>query len=448
MKRYWRRAQSLICCVGLVVAAGSAGEARAQYGAILSGAGAVNLSFGGVATAAPLSPAGALFWNPATMPGLGRTQMELGAELLFPNSSVSSRLPAGAFGPLGPPVALAGRTDSDTGAVALPTLALAYVPEGSDFSFGLGVFPAAGFGVDYAGSTTNPVLLPPPPNGFGFGPVYSDFQVVQIAPAVAYKLTDRLAVAAGPTIDLGTLRVDPALFAAPDDANGDGFPTYPRASHGRTAWGAGFTVGVYYQAEAWAVGASVKSPQWMDTFRFNSADELGRPRDLRFRLDLPMIVSAGASFTGLDGWVFAADVRYIDYSNTPGFGRGGFTPDGALKGIDWSSIWAVAVAAQYQVTDALSVRAAYSWNENPIPSGASAVNTVAPLVIQNVVYAGLSWDMTQDLTVSATYIHAFENAITGPLLTAAGPVPGSSVRNQAYADAFILGATMRFGQPH
>src|SRR5262245_53818544 len=143
MNRSRLPATSVLWCLGLFLAANGAGKARAQYGAVLSGAGAVNRSFGGVATAAPLSPAGAMFWNPATLPGLGRTQMELGAELLFPNSAVSSSLPAGAFGPSRPPVALSGRSTSDSSIFALPTLALAYLPEDSDFSFGLGLFAMA-----------------------------------------------------------------------------------------------------------------------------------------------------------------------------------------------------------------------------------------------------------------------------------------------------------------
>jgi long-chain fatty acid transport protein len=447
MKRPRLQSRKIVRLLVLLAVAAGAGEARAQYGALLAGAGAVNRSFGGVATASPLSAAGAMFWNPATLPGLGCTQMEIGAELLFVDSTVSSSLPAGAFGPFGPPVPLAGRTRSDSSVFPLPTLALAYVPEGSDFSFGLGIFAVAGFGVDYAGSLTNPLLTAPAPNGLGFGPIYSDFQVLQIAPAVAYKLTDRLSVSAGPTIDLATLRADPGLFAPPDDANGDGFPTYPRASHGRTVWGAGFIVGVYYQADGWAVGASFKSPQWLDTFRLNSTDELNRPRELRLHTDLPMIVSAGASFSGLDRWVFGVDVRYVDYDDTAFVGESGTTPAGAIKGLGWRSIWAVALGAQYRPTDSLSVRLGYSWNENPVPSSLSMINTVSPVIFQNTISAGVSWDLTEDLTVSATYLHGFDNAITGPYLTLAGPVPGSSVRSSVFADSLVIGATLRFGGP-
>jgi len=431
-------------CLATLVVVTAAGSARAQYGVVLSGTGAVTRSFGGVATAAPLSPGGALYWNPATMPGLGRSELEADAELLFPHTAVASSVSPGALGPGIPPVGLAGRTDSDTGAFALPTIGLVYLPEDSPLGFGLGVFAQAGFGVDYAGSNSNPLLTAPPPHGIGFGPVYSDYQVLQIVAAASYRLTDRLSVAAGPTLDLSTLRVDPAIFAAPDDANGDGFATYPRGTHGQTTWGGGFVVGAYYQADTWAAGASVKSPQWFDKFRSNSSDELGRPRTLSFDLDDPMIVSVGAAYRGLERWVLATDVRYIDYADANGFGRGGFSPDGALRGVGWRSIVTVAAGVQYQLTPDVSLRLGYSWNENPIPNAQAFVNTLAPTITEHMLTAGVSWKVTDDFTLSVAYMHAFDNAIGGSLVTPAGQVPGTFVQNSASGDVVVVGASLKY----
>ena len=273
-----------------------------------------------------------------------------------------------------PPVRLSEGSTSDSTVFALPTLAVAYLPEDSPFVHGLGIFSLAGFGVDYPGSTGNPLFTAPPPAGLGFGPVHSEFQALQIVPALTYRATNRLSVAAGPTLTLATLRVEPGLFAAPDDANGDGFATYPAATHARTVVGGGFTVGVYYQADGWAAGASLKSPQWLDTFRFNARDEQGRPRDLAFNLDISTIVSVGGAYTGLEGWTFGLDVRYIDFANADGLEDQGVTPDGAVRGLGWRSIFAVAVGAQYRVGDKLAVRAGYSWNQNPVPNGVSFIN--------------------------------------------------------------------------
>ncbi len=435
-----------VYCLALLVGVGAAGVSRAQYGPVFTGAGPVNLSVAGVATAMPLSPAGAMYWNPATLTGLGGTTLETGAELLSPDTSVTSTVPANGFGPGVPPVFLTGKQNSDSTWYPLPTIALAYTPEGSDFSFGLGIFAVAGFGVDYAGATvTPPLLTAPPPNGIGFGPIYSDLEVLQITTAVAYRLTDRLSVSVGPTLDIASLKGDPAIFAAPDNASGNGFPTFPNGTHGRNVFGGGFIVGAYYHEDTWGVGASFKSPQWFDKFRFNSTDQLGRPREIGLNADLPMIVSLGASYTGLERWIFGIDAHYIDFKDTNFLGESGFGPGGAVRGLGWDSVFSVAIGAQYQLSDTLSLRMGYSWGANPIPNSQSMINTVSPVVVQNVVYAGASWNVTEAFALTVAYVHGFENSITGPAITAAGPVPGTSVRNSAEADAILIGVTMKLG---
>src|SRR2546429_155806 len=105
------------------------------------------------------------------------------------------------------------------------------------------------------------------------------------------------------------------------------------------------------------------------------------------------------------------------------------SPDGAVRGPGWRSIFAVAVGAQYNLTDAISLRAGYSWNENPAPDSQAFINTVSPTIIQHNLSAGVSWNVTEDFTLSLAYVHGFENAIQGPLLTPAGAIPRTSVRN-------------------
>ena len=73
--------------VGLISGA-SATPAWAQYGPLIAGAGPVNRSMGGAATAAPLSAGGALMWNAATLSGLEGSQIDVGAELLLDRKSV------------------------------------------------------------------------------------------------------------------------------------------------------------------------------------------------------------------------------------------------------------------------------------------------------------------------------------------------------------------------
>lgn len=419
--------------------------ANAQFGTVLTGAGPVNRSFGGVAVASPISPAGALFWNPATLSGFRRSELEAGVELLFPDTGLSSLVPAGSLGQGIPPITLSGSSSSDSGAFPLPTIGLAYVPKGSRFSYGLGVFALAGFGVDYAGSNTNPLLTAPPPRGLGIGPAYSEFQVFQIHPAISYQVTERFSIAAGPSLDLAMLKIDPATFATPDDANGDGSFSYPSGMHSQTTWGGGFDVGAYYRGDIWSFGTSIKSPQWFDKFRFNSFDELGFGRSVDYGLDLPTIVSWGTAYTGFERWVFAADLRYLDYHNANGLGESGFAPGGSLRGLGWKSIFAVSTGAQLQLTDTLVLRGGYTWTENPVPDSESSVNSVSSVIIEHVLSTGVSWNVTRDLAFNLAYIHAFENSIAGPIVTPAGAIPGTLVRNTASADSVAFGLSLKFG---
>ena len=121
-------------------------------------------------------------------------------------------------------------------------------------------------------------------------------------------------------------------------------------------WGAGFHVGAYYTWESWGFGASFKSPQWFETFRYQATDELGHPRNLKLRFDYPMIVSLGAAYSGFDRFLFALDVRYVDYRNTKGFGPAGFDATGAVTGVGWDSVVLVAAGVQYRLSEAVSLR--------------------------------------------------------------------------------------------
>ena len=405
--------------------------ASAQFGPILSGTGPINRSMGGAATAAPLSASGALLWNPASLAGLDRSELDVGAELLVPHARVSSSV-----GPF------TGTTENQDAVFALPTIALAYRPEQSPFTYGLGVFAVAGFGLDYPGSAlapgANPILLPQP---FGLGPIFSQYQVLQVAPALVYSVNDQLSVSFSPLLDIGMAQLDPAVYADPV------LGVYPPGTHSRTAWGGGFSLGAYYEADAWAFGASYKSKQWFQSYQVNTIDALNMPSVAHLSLDLPSIVSVGTSYKGLDRWLLAADLRYLDFSNTGAFGDSGFSPTGALQGVGFQSIFVVALGAQYQLTDALVVRAGYSWSENPIPNSQTTASVASPLVIQNILSVGTSYQLTDAFVVSMAYMHSFENSISGPIVLPGGAIPGSSITNTASADSLLIGATVKFGCP-
>ena len=258
-------------------------------------------------------------------------------------------------------------------------------------------------------------------------------------------MNEQLSVSISPLLNIGMLQLDPAVIAAPDDANGDGFASYPPGMHSRNAWGAGFNLGAYYKAGDWGFGSAYKSPQWFQAYNFSTTDELGMPRTAEYNLDLPATVSVGTSYQGIDRLLLAADLRYLDFANTNGFGDSGFAPNGALRGVGYESIIAVALGAQYQLTEAMSTRIGYTWNENPIPSSQTAANVASPLTLQHMLSAGASYQVTDAFSLSLAYSHAFENSISGPIVLPTGVVPGTSIQSSTAADMIVVGATVKFG---
>lgn len=262
----------------------------------------------------------------------------------------------------------------------------------------------------------------------------------------AYRLSDHVAIGVGLDTDWATLSVTPFSAAAPDDANMNGFGTYPSGSRSDSVWGSGFRAGVYYENPntGWHLGAAVKSPQWMQSFEINSQDELGAARLLEFDLDYPLIASLGVGYSGWDRWKLATDVRYIDYENTDGFQTAGFDSSGAVTGFGWDSIWVVAAGVEYRASDCLALRCGYSFNTNPVSDANSFFNVPAPAIVQHHLSAGCSYDTVDHWTLSLAVYHGFENSISGAWQSRMGPISGTSVSSSLSTSSLTMGIAKKF----
>lgn len=418
----------LLCGLFLIAVAE---HARAQ-GIIVPHYGPVHASMGGASTAAPIEAMSALAWNPATISGLPNSELSFGLGLMLSDPVLESSIPG-----LG-----AGSTGAEPGVVPLPNLG--WVHRLNEITtIGLGVMTVGGLKTNYPASLTNPVLAPESLGGLGS--FYTDGQFLQLAPVVSFAVTERLAIGLGPTVTMGQLVADPLLLVPPNDANGDSLYTYPSGRGTRFGWGGGAQLGAYYITEVgWHLGASIKSPQWMERFRVHTENELGLPQVAEYQFDLPMILSLGAAYAGIEDLVWAIDVRYLDYKNTDGFGDAGYSPHGALRGLGWSHQFAVATGVQYRLTERLAVRTGYAYNTRPFSQSETFFNVGSPLDYQHQLGVGMSWELSPCVAFHVGYTHFFEWESTGPIVLPGGAVPGSSVTNRVSAHIASLGVTVRY----
>ncbi|HVJ83734.1 MAG TPA: outer membrane protein transport protein, partial [Planctomycetia bacterium] len=265
----------------------------------------------------------------------------------------------------------------------------------------------------------------------------SSMTLLQLAPTVATKLGEKLAVGFGPTIAVAVASFDPAYFGGTNDANGDGVGTFPTASHMRPFWGGGFRAGaVYSLSERIDVGFGYTSPQWYETWRAYARDEIGNPLTLNLPVTLPAIYSLGAAIRPNDELLVGADLRFFDYRTTKLFG----TPivDG---GIGWESVWSIAVGGQYRLSERLAVQSGYVYNNNPIPSVGTLFNIQAPAITQNTFSCGASYSLTDALAMSLGYSYGFKNTLEGPVREATG----AGVKIETSVHALLFGVQVKYG---
>ncbi len=436
------------------IAIATAGPAWATNGHVLHGSGAINASLGGAGIARAFDALGTSL-NPATLVGQ-RNQLSISVELFAPTRSLASSVDAGAFGgQAGPPSDMAGRTRSDSPLSVLPALGGTYMldTEWRPITVGLVMQGIAGFGVDYDPSSfsdgePNPILTEQPPNGYGFGRIFSDYKLMTFKLSAAAPITDKFAFGVAIVPAFSQLQNDPFPATTPvDDPNdGDEFPTYPDTGFS-TAFGIGFQLGLTYDVSDWAtVGLNYSSPLWFNNFRWSVSDEGGTERQIHFNLDYPAIAGLGTAIELSDSTVWVTDVRRIFYADTDGFDRQGFGMDAAVQGFGWKNVWVVGTGIQHAVCESLKVRIGYNYNTPAIADSNTFFNVSAPAVPLHRITAGLGWDVTDSWQVNATYYHAFEETIRGRFIHPQfGEIEGTEVNSRMYEDSFAIQVVRFFG---
>lgn len=371
-------------------------------GMIVTGVGPVNRSMGGAGTAAPLDAIGAVHWNPGSITGLESNQVSFGLEGLSADIQMSTTI-----------AGVTNHTNGDAGIANIPAVGWVHHIDNTDLSIGLGVYGIAGFRNAMPANLSDPILAN--------GPLFADAELMQLAPTLAYSLSDQLSIGFAPTITSARVTLDPLgpSVVTPDPTPGTG---------SRNHWGAGFQAGVFYTTQSdWQLGFAFKSPQWFEDFQFLAPSEI-----ITFDLDYPMILSAGLTYNGFSRLVLSSDIRYIDYRNTAGF-----------DALGWRSVWAAAVGAQYHLSDMWALRAGYNANQNPIQSEDVFTNISTPLIQNQNIAAGVTCKLTQNVDVVGAYVYLVDNDVTGPLPSAVFG-PDATLTNRIRAHSFSLGLLVNY----
>lgn len=391
---------------------------RAQ-GVFLRGAGAINESMGGAATAAPIDSLGAIQWNPASISAFEKNEIAFSVGLVLPSSDVST-----SYGT---------SVNSEPGVIPAPSMGLIFRQPESRWTYGLGIIGIGGAKTSYpnmdklnpAGGT-NPLLS-------NLKTLNSDIQIFQMSFTAAYQVTEKFSLGVAPTMTICQILCDPLFIAdAPAGTN----PNYwSSGTSSRYAWGGGFQLGAYYDTkENWQYGFAYKSQQWMEPFRYKTTEiDAATGKTIsgtrKLHLNLPDVLSFGIGYTGFESYTLAADFRYFSYQ-----AAGDFTHLG------WKNIFGLNLGVQKVVNDRLTVRVGYAFNENPVQTAESYRNVASPMITEHTIFLGASVKLLEQLELSMTYGHAFENRITGYIPYSGG----ATITNTLSADSLNMGVRVLF----
>jgi long-chain fatty acid transport protein len=412
----------------------AAAPARAGNGHFLHGVGAVNSSMGGAGVALPNDALGALHLNPALIARLDGHRMEFSVEQAEASNAVESRV-----GPF------SGRTEEAGDAPIIPAFAWTRHSKGGSAAVGMGVLGLAGFGVDYPQDPGNPILAPQP---FGFGRVFSNYQMMKIPFAVAWEVGPSLAVGASFNAGRASLTADPAGFAAADcTPTGNCF--VPRVNTD-SAFGYGVSAGLLWQAtQTVSVGVAYSSRMDFEEFEWNSTranpnrPDFGAARTISFTIDAPATAAVGIGLRPSSRFELALDAKMVSYEDTDGFGGSGVDAVGNAIGLGWEDILVYSAGVQYRPAGRLTLRAGYNLAENPIPANATFFNVTAPAIFEDHACVGLGFRVVPDLELNLGLYRAFENRSSGPFISPFGPVAGTEVTNEMTLDGALLTFSFR-----
>jgi long-chain fatty acid transport protein len=270
-----------------------------------------------------------------------------------------------------------------------------------NLSVGVSVYGNGGMNTNYG---TNPF-----PGGTG--PAGVDLSQLFIAPTVAYKLNAQNSVGVSLNLAYQKFKAEGLQgFAAGSSSSANltnrGYDT--STGYGlRLGWTGqvmpGLTLGATWQSRT-------------DMSEFEKYKGLFAEQG---DFDLPENYGFGVAFQATPALTIAADVMEIKYGSVKSIANTGKTFGANLLGADngpgfgWQDMTVYKLGVSYVASPNLTFRGGYATGSQPIPSGETLFNILAPGVVEKHLTLGATWTTTDKSEVSVGYMHAFSNTVNG-----------------------------------
>ena len=284
-------------------------------------------ALGGTGVGAPVGATDQIFRNPAFLGNYKGFNMSFGTVLFFPE--VKARYSDMQNGN-------SGFVKSQADTFMVPEIGITY--QISDkLTFGLGAFGVSGMGVDYR--NRDPKL----------SNMNTNFQFMRTIAAISYNLNENWSI--GLALDLAWGSLDIGTFLQ-DFNTGE---VYEAGGGVSQSFGAGGQFGIAYQKDGFTFGVLYQSSIPMNYDRVLDTNHDGVFE--KMKLEQPDELAIGAGYT-LNRWRFMADIRWIGWKNTDGYGQ-----------FQWDDQTVYAIGVEYTLSKKTSLKFGFNYAESPIKGG-------------------------------------------------------------------------------
>jgi long-chain fatty acid transport protein len=379
----------------------------------------------GASAALPLDTS-TIVSNPSGLSALEQ-RVDLAGTAFMPSPEYSADWSVG-----GPTQAASQSSDRPTD--FLPTLGAVYRTT-DDLSVGVVALGTAGMGVEYpaAGGTGH----------FG-GQVLTSYTNFRVAPAVGYRLSDRLSVGLAVNLMWATMKynvLEQAGVSPRDTAN---------------SFGVGGTIGLTFRApENITLGVAYESRSYFQPFEFDipahqqfdfsTGTQVPIPGGTeKLAFDQPDVVTLGAAFHPLEALLVATDFQWIRWSTTNGVGQPELQTDPNVTGaptfnLSWKDQVVFKIGAQYEVNKEVKVRAGYNYGSAQLDATRAFENLAFPAVSKHHFTVGGGYSFGT-IAVNAAILYSPVESISGSNVQQGIP----SYETKMSQLAFDLGASWKF----
>lgn len=333
-----------------------------------------------------------IFWNPAGMTHFSTRYFGFYGTDIIPSGTYKLQVPT----PLGLVTAVDAKTETKH---YLSGLAAYYHPINESLVAGIGLYVPSGLGAAWDGEDFSAIT---------HQVAYqweSRIGMITLAPALAYKINDRVSVG-------GALNINYAMFSLKMHAGTAEPPQVPvefdmgQYEEDLDGWGFGATFGLLVKPnDMISVGATVRTPSKI-RFRgesiISNLDLLGfkEKSDSERTITWPWWAGVGVAVEPMEGLTLTGDLQWTQWSTIDEIETRYIDPYWNLfmtasgrdvQAMKWKDSMQLRFGAEYRVWENLALRGGYYYDPAPAPE--RTLNVLLPSYTFNVFTLGLGYNL-------------------------------------------------------